>query len=54
MKISDNPAPGLTNTKVDPIPTPARVPNPTDSLGLKYNSLLSLILEFSNFDWTLK
>ena len=50
MNISLIPVPGLENTIVDPIPTPEIVPNPIDSDGLKYNSLLNLKLEFSNDD----
>ena len=42
MNISLIPVPGLEKNKVDPIPTPDTFPNATDSLGLKYNSLLSL------------
>ena len=41
--ISLIPVPGLEKTKVDPIPTPERVPSPTDSVGLKYNSLSILM-----------
>ena len=35
IKSSVNPVPGLENERVEPIPTPAVVPNPTDSDGLK-------------------
>ena len=35
IKISVIPVPGLENATVEPIPTPAVVPNPTDSLGSK-------------------
>ena len=35
------PDPGFVKYSVNPIPTPLVVPNPTDSMGLKYNSLLS-------------
>ena len=42
MNISLIPVPGLENERVEPIPTPERVPNPTDSTGLKYNSSLSV------------
>ena len=31
------PVPGLEIERVYPIPTPAVVPSPTDSVGLKYN-----------------
>jgi hypothetical protein len=33
------PTPGFENDNVVPIPTPAIVPNPTVSIGLKYNFL---------------
>ena len=49
MNISLIPVPGFEKTKVDPIPTPEIVPNPMDSVGLKYNSLFNLKLEFSTF-----
>ena len=45
--ISLIPVPGLEKTKVDPIPTPERVPSPTDYIGLKYYSLSNLIFEFA-------
>ena len=41
MNISLIPVPGFEKDNVDPIPTPDIVPNPIDSDGLKYNSLLS-------------
>ena len=40
INISLIPVPGLENTTVEPIPTPDKVPSPTESAGLKYNSLL--------------
>ena len=40
--ISLIPVPGLEKNNVDPIPTPETFPKDTDSLGLKYNSLLSV------------
>ena len=35
INFSVIPAPGFENDNVDPIPTPAVVPKPTVSLGLK-------------------
>ena len=54
MNISLIPVPGFEKDNVDPIPTPDIVPNPTDSAGLKYNSLLSFKSPFSNFEVALK
>ena len=48
------PVPGFEKDNVDPIPTPDIVPNPIDSTGLKYNSVLSFKSPFSNFDLALK
>ena len=42
IKISVIPVPGFEKNIVLPIPTPDVVPKATDSLGSKYNSLLSL------------
>jgi hypothetical protein len=37
IKICVIPAPGLLKVIVVPIPTPDKVPSPTESTGLKYN-----------------